>query len=79
MTSRRNDLPNLSKYVAHTAQKSPEGQAAQTAGCMLSTIGAAVAWFALSRIIGILFGGLISVYQGIERARRIHRIRQRQY
>lgn len=62
MTSRRNDLPNLSKYVAHTAQKSPEGQAAQTAGCMLSTIGAAVAWFALSRIIGILFGGLISVF-----------------
>lgn len=54
-------MPNLSKYVAHTAQKSPEGQAAQATGCMLSTIAAAVAWFALSRIVGILFAGAVSM------------------
>lgn len=61
VTSRRNNLPNLSRYVAHNATRNPGGGAAQTTGCMLSGLAAAMVGFFLMRLLGPIFAGAVSL------------------
>lgn len=62
VTSRRSQLPNLSKYIEETAKRSPEGQAAQATGCMLSGIATAIVGFMLARFMGPVVAGTISLF-----------------
>jgi len=62
VTSRRNNLQNLSRYVAHNAARNPGGGAAQSTGCMLSGLATAIVGFYLMRLIGPIFAGAVSLF-----------------
>jgi hypothetical protein len=61
-TARSRKLPHLAEYVTRMAKRSPEGEAAQAAGCALSLLMSGVAFVMLMRLVPFWFAGSLTLF-----------------